>query len=75
MQLVKRIENTGQGSLITQLALQGCDRRARLLRGQADRHACQTVRPVWIDPSLDADLVIRWPIKRDYICERSIYHE
>lgn len=75
MQLVQRIENASQGSLITQLTLQGCDRGRRLLRGQADRHACQTVRPVWIDPSLHPDLISSRPVERDYIPERSIHHE
>jgi hypothetical protein len=75
MQLVQRIENASQGSLVAQLTLQGCDRGARFLHCQADRHAGQTVRPVWSDPSLDSYLVIRWPIKRDYISERSIHHE
>jgi hypothetical protein len=75
MELVKGIENACQGSLIPQLTVQGCDRGGRLLHGQADRHACQTVRPVWIDASLHPDLVSCGSIERDYIPERPIHHE
>jgi hypothetical protein len=75
MELIQRIENTGQGCLITQLALQSCDWEGRLPSSQADCHACHTIRPVWIDSSLHPDLVGGRPVERDGISERSIRHD
>jgi hypothetical protein len=44
MQLIVRVEHPSQGNLVSQLALQSCDRRARLPGGQRDRKEMAAVR-------------------------------
>lgn len=57
MQLVERVQHTSQGSLVLQLPLQCCNLGIALTNRQKDGHACQEIRPVWIDPSLHPNLI------------------
>jgi len=41
MQLIERVEHTGQGSLVAQFAFQGCDRASVIPRGLTDCHTSQ----------------------------------
>ena len=65
MQFIERVEHPSQGSLVSQLTLQGCDRRACLNCGLADQQASQKIRHRWVNPTLHSDLVCGWAIEGD----------
>ena len=75
MQLIDRIEHTGQGSLILQLALQGCDRGVRLQCGLEDPHTIQAIRPDWVEQSFYTDPVKGWAIEGDGFPRRYPHYE
>jgi hypothetical protein len=57
MELIQCVEYASQGSLVDQLTLQGCDRGTILHVILADCHTFQTIKPGWVDPALDNNLV------------------
>ena len=67
MQLIECAEHASQGSLVSQLALQGGDRGTRLHSGWAYRHTSQKIRNGLVEPALHTDLVGSGEIEGDWI--------
>lgn len=74
MQFVERVEHPGQGSLVSQLALHGCDRGSCLNCGLADHHTSQKIGHSWVNPALHSDLVGGWAIEGDGMFEWQTHH-
>jgi len=57
MQFIEAVEHAGQGRLVAQLSLKGCNPCLALDGGKVDLHPFQAVRPGWIDRTLHTDMV------------------
>ena len=65
MQFIERVEHPGQGSLVSQLAFQGCDRGPSLNFSLADQHTSQKIRHAWVNEPLHFDPVGGWSVEGD----------